>query len=215
MRIVAIGLAAALALAAAAAQSQIGNPAFGTPGAPERARGIPAPHEPNNTDRLFARLLAAGGLAEVEFAKLADKRAQDKRVKEFASRMKADHGKANDQLKALAKEAGIALPAELDLDHRTKLAQLDKTDQFDAEYIASQIVDHQKAVTLLQWELGSGQDLEMQQFAATILPIVTAHLQMIQEIHAEIAMASTHQSQSTSDTSGQQPPRRPNTKDER
>ena len=43
-------------------------------------------------------------------------------------------------------------------------------------YMRAQIVDHQKTSQLLQWEIGSGEDAEMQRFAADTLPTVLEHL---------------------------------------
>ena len=41
-----------------------------------------------------------------------------------------------------------------------------------------QVVDHQRAVVLLTWEIGQGQDAPLQQWAAATLPIVLDHLEM-------------------------------------
>ena len=77
---------------------QPGNPAGATPGT-ETGSGLPAPNQPNVADRNFARAAAAGGLAEVELGRLANKKGQSPEARQFGQRMMDDHSKANTQLK--------------------------------------------------------------------------------------------------------------------
>ena len=43
-------------------------------------------------------------------------------------------------------------------------------------YVRGQVVEHQKTVQLLEWEMGSGQQGPLQRFAASTLPKVLDHL---------------------------------------
>lgn len=182
MRFIAVIPATVAMLMAGAAAAQMGNPAGVEAGTPQAAPGTPAPHETNNTDRLFARLAATGGKAEVELGQLAQSKAADAAVKEFARMMVQDHGKANDKLMELAKAADIPLPAELDPDHRMLREKLERLsgEDFDIAYILAQIEDHQKTALLLEWEIGSGQDGPLQKFASETLPTVMGHLRKAQ-----------------------------------
>ena len=54
------------------------------------------------------------------------------------------------------------------------------------EPVRGQVADHQKAAQLLEYEIGSGQDVELKTFASDILSIVIQHLQMAQDIQAEL-----------------------------
>lgn len=187
-----IFLLGALVLLSGTAAAQIGNPAGMGVDTRMSKPGVPAPHQTNNQDRLFARLAAAGGLAEVELGKMAGEKAKADAVKEFADMMVRDHTDANTKLKDLADAAKIPLPTELDPDHQLVRDRLNKlTDEaFDAGYIKAQIVDHQKTAQLLAWELSFGEDAEMQRLAAAILPVVLDHLRRAQEINAMLTGAA-------------------------
>src|SRR5690554_1901014 len=110
MRLFAMTLALAAALAApAAAQTENppNNPAGTTP-------GMPGPDQANNTDRLFAQLVGAGGHAEVDLGLLAKQQAAGEAVKDFGARMADEHSKANMQLADAAEKAGVAVPDKPD-----------------------------------------------------------------------------------------------------
>jgi len=158
------------------------------PGSPEIAPGQPAPHVTNDTDRLFSRIVAMGGMAEVEFAKLVEKRSHDPAVERFASRMIEDHVKANEQLASLAKAGDIPLPKSLDPEHEATRSKLEKLTgkEFDQAYLQGQVVDHQKTAQLLEHEIGSGQDPALKTFASETLPTVLDHLQMARDIQMQL-----------------------------
>src|SRR5215212_7090347 len=109
-----------------AAVAQIGNPAGMMPGTVEKEPGVPAPHQANTQDRLFARLLAAGGLAEVDTGGLAQRQGQNSSVKEFGQHMVQDHCKSNEQLASLAMLFSILVPTEPDPEHKAARAELEK-----------------------------------------------------------------------------------------
>ncbi|MBV8577970.1 MAG: DUF4142 domain-containing protein, partial [Acetobacteraceae bacterium] len=168
-----------------------GNPAGVTPGTPQSGPGMPAPNQSNIPDRNFARAAAVGGTSEVEFGQLAEREGQNAAVRAFGQRMVNDHAKANDQLKGLAAAAGIPLPNAPDREHRIMREQLDKVNgaAFDRTYIQGQIIDHQQTAQLLEYEIGSGQDEQLKDFASKLLPIVMQHLELAQNIDARLTGA--------------------------
>ncbi len=187
-----IVVTAGLLLLCGTAAAQIGNPAGMGADTRMSEPGVPAPHQTNNADRLFAQLLAAGGMAEVELGRMADGKAKADSVKDFAATLVRDHSDANSKLKDLAEAAKIPLPEELHPDHQVVRDRLEKLDgdAFDVAYIKAQIVDHQKTAQLLAWEINAGEDGDMQRFAASTLPIVLDHLRKAQEINAALTGAA-------------------------
>ncbi|TIT42294.1 MAG: DUF4142 domain-containing protein, partial [Mesorhizobium sp.] len=78
------------------------------------------------------------------------------------------------------------------VEHERQRAELEKLygAKFDIAYISGQITDHQKTVQLLEWEIGSGQDADLQHFASETLPTVLDHLQLARDIKAELGKPS-------------------------
>jgi len=60
----------------------------------------------------FIHQAALSGIKEVETSKIAKQKASSSKVKDFASMMTQDHGKANTELMALAKSKNIQLPKQ-------------------------------------------------------------------------------------------------------
>src|SRR3954469_9167900 len=178
-----------------AQQTGAGNPAGASPGVPQKAPGTPAMNQPNDADAIFVRAIAIGGRAEVIFAQLAEQRTQVTAIRQFAQRMVQDHTKANNRLIELARQAGLPIPEELDQDHRTERTSIEGLSgtAFDNAYIRGQITDHQQAVQLLEFEIVSGQDRALKQFAFETLPIVMQHLTSAQALAAEITGAATRE----------------------
>ena len=124
------------------------------------------------SDADFAKAAAVGGMAEVQAGQLAVAQGGSE-AKTFGQQMVSDHGKMNMELIALAKSKGIALSAGLDPSHNEMIQDLKKNTgrEFDAEYLAGQVTEHQKTITLFQQEADRGADPEMKALAAKALPI--------------------------------------------
>ena len=141
-----------------------------------------------SADSAFMHTAAMGGMAEVELGKLGVANAMSSDVKQFAQRMVDDHSKANDELKALAAQKSVKLPAELDAKHKAlqdKLAK-QKGAAFDAAYMSEMVSDHNTDVALFQKESKSGKDADTKAWAAKTLPTLQEHQKMAKEIHAKI-----------------------------
>src|SRR5690606_9501857 len=75
-------------------------------------------------DADFAVKAADGGLFEVQLGKIAVANASDQGVKDFGQMMVDDHGKANEELMALAKQKGIVLPTAPSEDNVEEIKKL-------------------------------------------------------------------------------------------
>ncbi|SDS21318.1 putative membrane protein [Mucilaginibacter mallensis] len=139
----------------------------------------------NSDDAKFATAAANGGMAEVEFAKLALTKTSNAQIKDFANMMVTDHGKANDTLAAIAKTKNITLPTMCDSATMKKMDDVGKKTgaDFDKAYVDAMIGGHKKALTLMQDEAKNGTDPQLKAFAAKVAPTVQMHLDAINKIH--------------------------------
>jgi putative membrane protein len=170
-----------LASAQAGAQTQ--------PPAPRPAEG-PATKTGSASDSDFVTQASKAGAKEVELGRLAAKQALNADVKAFASRMVTDHSKASDELTALAKKHGVALPPAATLDTEKKAAA-DKLvtlqgAAFDRAYMEQMVTAHRAAVELFERESKEGTNAELKAFAAKTLPTVRDHLKQATALQAKV-----------------------------
>jgi putative membrane protein len=126
----------------------------------------------------FVNAAASAGMMEVQLGKTAQQRASNAEVKEFGRRMQTDHSKANDQLKKIAANKNVKLPAELESKHKTvveKLSRL-KGEEFDREYMSSMVDDHKEDIEKFEAQASKGKDSDVKKFASEQLPILKKHL---------------------------------------
>jgi putative membrane protein len=131
----------------------------------------------------FANEAAQGGMAEVEFGRMAAQRAADPSVRAFGQRMVADHSKATTELKALAGRKGMQLPNDMNSEQKSEMEKLAKLSgaEFDKEYMAAMVKDHQDDVKAFETQSKDGNDADVKAFAAKTLPTLQDHLQMARE----------------------------------
>jgi putative membrane protein len=139
-------------------------------------------------DTTFASKAAIGGMAEVELGKLALEKGKDSKIRDFAAMMVKDHGKANEELKAIAKSKNLALPAGPDQKHKSVMDELETKSgaDFDKAYAKAMVEGHQETLALMQQGNLGLKDAELKGFAAKTAPVVKHHLETISSIQAEL-----------------------------
>jgi len=132
----------------------------------------------NTDDSKFATDAANAGLAEVALGKLAQTKAANAQVKNFADMMVKDHSKANDELMAIAKQKNITLPAAPDAEHQKKMDDLSKLSgkDFDKAYIDAMVDGHKKVLDMMKMGSDKCADSDLKAFAAKMVSPVQMHL---------------------------------------
>jgi putative membrane protein len=130
----------------------------------------------SSADKAFIKDAAKGGMMEVAMGRVAEKNASDSEVKNFGARMVKDHGKANDELKALAKEENVQLPAEKEPGKWKS----------DKDYMGQMVKDHEQDLAAFEKEAKEGSDPDVKSFASKTSEVVRKHLDMAEKIDSKL-----------------------------
>jgi putative membrane protein len=155
----------------------LANPSFG-------AQRTPTPGTPSAADADWQFVLdaAASGLGEIALAKLALETSSSDRIKSLAQRLLSDHDTANQQLRELATRKQFDWPTMPDEAQKAIYARLSMLSggQFDRVYLEEMLLGHRMAIATFQREGMDGSDSELKAWALKLLPILEAHLELIE-----------------------------------
>jgi putative membrane protein len=127
---------------------------------------------------------ANSGMAEVQLAKLAQQKATIAAVKNFAAMLEKDHSAANEQVKSLAAQRNVTLPATISDDKQKMYADMEKKTgkDFDKEYISMMIKAHGDGIDLFEDTKANASDIDIKNFADRTLPTLKMHRDSAQAI---------------------------------
>jgi putative membrane protein len=138
-------------------------------------------------DKKFMNDAAVANLAEVALGQLAVQQGSSDEVKQLGQRMVDDHGKANQQLQAIATQKGVALPTQLTPGRQAtkdKLASLSGK-AFDQAYMNLMLKNHHGDIAKFRRENLISVDPQVKAFAKTTLPTLQDHLKQITQVIAK------------------------------
>jgi len=143
----------------------------------------------SKADQKIVTELAAGNMAEIELAKLAQSKTQNDQVKSFAQQMIDDHTKALTDVQTLAQAKGVTLPASLDKQHQAESDKLAKLsgDAFDKAYMSrAGVTDHKQMHSKLASAEKKAKDPDVKALVAKIMPTVDQHLNAAQQANTAV-----------------------------
>jgi putative membrane protein len=146
----------------------------------------------NAADRKFVEQAAMGGVAEAEAGRLAQQKAGNDSVTQYAARIVEDHDNANTELRQIATAKSVTLPNAPDAVHQAEMKRLETMTgpQFDREFTRMMVRDHETVVAAFDKQAKSGSDPELKAFAAKTLPTLRTHLQMAKQVQTRAGAAS-------------------------
>ena len=138
-------------------------------------------------DTAFVRDVVAGNRLEVQLGNLAERKASNPAVKQFAQQMVKDHTTMENQWTALGVRNGVPVPA-LDPGAKQAMSQLETLSgtEFDRAYMTSMVKDHQQTANVLQQLGQQAHSAEVRQLAANCLLTVQQHLTMAQQVGSQV-----------------------------
>lgn len=170
--------------------------AGGTPmagGMPSNASGgsaaMAAAVSPLN-DSQIARITNDANSAEVDQGKVAQGKAKEPRVKQFAERMVKHHTEAKEKqakLKLDTAPSDMAMKLERDADKTLSELKADSGANFDAEYMADQVKEHQHVLDVIDQQLlPNAKNEDLKAYLRDIRPTVASHLKDARDIQSKL-----------------------------
>jgi putative membrane protein len=191
--IAAVTLVSAGALAQQPNAPQQANPPQTTP--QQNARGQNAPNDQQLSPQDFVQKVESGTHYEVGASQLAVRKTQDPMIRRFAARMVSDHSFAAAALEVtIAVDRAVDLPADTPMssDQTKMIDALNSASagDFDNLYVQQMVDDHHQALSLFDDYAQNGSDPRLKLFARKTLPIIHAHLIMVERLQRMASRAS-------------------------
>ena len=150
----------------------------------------------NSRDKHFVSDAAEAGLGEVELGHMAQSKASNDKVKDFAQKMVDDHSKVNQELKECAQKLSISVPDHMSVTEKAEKTKLDMYSggHFDRAYMTEMIKDHREDIAAFQREVREGQNPDLKSFAEKNLPTLKEHLRLAEKTQRQITGESRNSS---------------------
>jgi putative membrane protein len=141
-------------------------------------------------DGQIAAITDAANSAEIETGRLAQSKAQDKRVRDFAAMMVEQHGRARQDQQGL----GLAKVDSMTSQNMMREATADLQSlqqksgaEFDRAYMQMQVESHREVLDTLRRDLlPAAKDARLETYLQTLEPRVQAHLAQAQRIQTDL-----------------------------
>ena len=163
--------------------------------------------------REFVQRAVENNMAEIELSKLAQQRATNPQVRQFAQTMVEEHTKALEELRQVAQRDNLQVNDQLNEEHRELRDRLQglKGAEFDREYMNAMVDGHENMHSLLEDRAerlgdrtatgGTGEavgttgqqptEAALNQWASKTLPAVAGHRAKARELLDQLGQAGT------------------------
>jgi putative membrane protein len=127
--------------------------------------------------------------AQIEYSKLAEKRASGQKVKEYSQLMLRDQREIQEALAKLLKDRKTSSVTGPERETRDEVDRLSKLEgaEFDREYMQRMVKEHDAVVTLFETQARDGKDNAITAWAKETLPTLKKHQQQAKELSDEVA----------------------------
>lgn len=133
----------------------------------------------------FIQSAALAGMMEIELGKVATEKAVNTKIKKFGEQMVKDHTNIAANLKTLAEEKKVTLPASLPASDQKHIDEMKNMSgaAFEKHYMEMVVRDHLKALDLFKSASVSG-DVKIRNFASGTLRVLERHFKRAGEINS-------------------------------
>src|ERR1700733_14543285 len=148
------------------------------------AGGVVQAQDTTSSDNTFVKNAMEGSLAEVNYAKLALQKSQDKNVREFATKMIHDHLMLISEMKPLASELGLTVPSVPPLSDHAKYMELKMKSgtDFDRAYVEAMVKDPHDDLSAFLDEQNKTSNPQLKAAVQKGETVIREHTEMIDKI---------------------------------
>lgn len=139
-------------------------------------------------DSKFVVKATSGVMMETKLGAYAAQNAVTPGVKAFGEKMVKDHSKDKVDLKKLAADKNITIPAKTGEDFQKHIDEITskKGIDFDKAYISFMVGDHKDDISEFEKEAKDGKDADIKAFAAKDVPVLHHHLDMAKSLNDKL-----------------------------
>jgi putative membrane protein len=186
--------AAAISIAGSAAAQLPGPSTTGQETQIARAPTAPAARDADDSEFLVDAIRT--DLAEIRLAELAQMRATDPKVREYAAKLRSDHASSMEDTAALVKAHGLEVPTAPSAQAAAVYDRLAKISgaEFDAEFLDHMIDAHDKAIEAYGAQTHANPDKALSDLAAKTLVTLREHLATAELLKKQLSSPATHAS---------------------
>lgn len=146
-------------------------------------------NEAKEDDSEYLVAAAEVDMKEIELGKLAQAKATNAEVKEFAKMMIDEHTKASEELKAAAGKKNVSLPMALTEDGQEAVKDLNDEKpgmDFDKKYVDMMVDGHEKTIDKMEKASESAKEEDVRMWAANMLPTLRKHLEHAKSLQEKL-----------------------------
>jgi putative membrane protein len=176
------------------------------PGTPPVTPGTPPvatpPQQPGpvtaqgdiRADMGFIREAGSSNAMEIRLGQVAQSRASNSAVKQFAQRMVSDHTNLQQQLSTLASSSGVSFVPAMDSDHQRQVNRVEQFSgaEFDRAYMRLMIQAHQNDVDQFRTQSQSARSAQVRTLASQTLPLLEQHRSLAVQVGAQVGADTTN-----------------------
>lgn len=158
--------------------------------APPRVKGGP---NDLRADDKFVHEVTADNLLEIQLGQVAERKATNGDVKDFANRLVADYPRLQNQWTSISSSNGMAFQPSMGTLHRQKLERVQKASgaKFDRVYMSTVIEHLESIVPYFQNEGRGAHSSQVRKLVENELPTLQQHLAQAKRIGGRVDAATT------------------------
>lgn len=126
--------------------------------------------------------------AELSLGRLAQQKAMNSQVKQFAQRMVNDHQSMQNEWRAVASQGGVTISGTVNPTYQQQVTRLNQLTgaEFDRAFMSAMVQNHQSAVNAFQSRGLNSRSMEVRNLVNKGLPIIQEHLRVARQLSAQV-----------------------------